>query len=74
MTEIGKFMILTGFLIMFAGLLLAFSDKLPFHPGRLPGDITWQKGNFSFYFPITTSILFSILFSLLWYLFGKFFR
>ncbi len=39
--------------------------------GRLPGDIHIQKGNFSFYFPITTSILFSLLLTLLFRLLGR---
>ncbi len=74
MTEFGKlFMMLGGFLFL-VGLVLAFSDKLPFHLGRLPGDISYQKGNFSFYFPITTSILLSIFLSLLLSLFSRFFR
>ncbi|HHD84230.1 MAG TPA: DUF2905 domain-containing protein, partial [Campylobacteraceae bacterium] len=51
-----------------------FSDKIPFNLGRLPGDIAIQKENFSFYFPITTSILLSIVLSMLFYLFDKFFR
>ena len=34
-------------------------------PGRLPGDIYIRRGNFSFYFPITTSIIVSIVLSLI---------
>ena len=36
--------------------------------GRLPGDIVVRRGNFSFYFPIATSIVISILLSLLFFL------
>ena len=36
--------------------------------GRLPGDIFIQRGNFSFYFPLTTSVLVSVLVSLLFFL------
>jgi len=32
--------------------------------GKLPGDIEFHRGNFSFYFPLTTSIIISILLSL----------
>jgi hypothetical protein len=39
--------------------------------GRLPGDIAFRRGNFSFYFPLTTSILASIILTLLMLLFGR---
>jgi hypothetical protein len=74
MTEIGKSIIFIGIMIVIIGVLLFFSDRLPFNLGRLPGDIAIKKENFSFYFPVTTSILISIVLSLLFYLFGKFFR
>ena len=74
MAEIGKSIIFLGLLIVIIGVILLFIDKLPFNLGRLPGDIAIKKENFSFYFPITTSIIISIILSLLFYLFGKFFR
>jgi len=74
MTEIGKSIIFIGIVIVITGIILLFSDRLPFNLGKLPGDISYKKEDFSFYFPITTSILISIVLSLLFYLFGKFFR
>ena len=74
MAEIGKSIIFIGIIVIIIGVLLLFSDKLPFNLGRLPGDISYKKENFSFYFPITTSILVSIVFSILFYLFGRFFK
>ena len=74
MVELGKSVIIVGIVIVLIGLLLTFSDKLPFSLGKLPGDIVYKKENFSFYFPITTSIIVSVLLSFLFYLFGKFFR
>ncbi len=74
MAEIGKSIIFVGIIIIIIGVLLLFSDKLPFNLGRLPGDISYKKENFSFYFPITTSILISIILSILFYIFSKFFR
>ena len=74
MAEIGKIIIIIGIVIVLIGILLTFSDKLPFSLGKLPGDIVYKKENFSFYFPITTSIIISIILSLLFYFFGKFFR
>ena len=74
MAEIGKGIIFIGIVIEIIGIILIFSDKLPFEFGKLPGDIVYKKENTSFYFPITTSIIVSIVLSLLLYLFGKFFR
>ena len=74
MAEIGKSLIFIGTLIIIIGVVLLFIDRLPFNLGKLPGDISYKKENFSFYFPITTSILISIVLSLLFYLFGRFFR
>ena len=74
MAEIGKGIIFIGIVMVIIGIILSFSDKLPFALGKLPGDIVYKKENFSFYFPITTSIIVSIVLSLLLYLFGKFFR
>ena len=42
------------------GLLLTFGSRVP-GLGRLPGDILVRKGNFTFYFPLLTSILLSLL-------------
>lgn len=74
MTEIGKSIIFIGIVIVIIGIILSFSDKLPFSFGKLPGDLTYQKDNFFFYFPIMTSIIISIVLSLGLYLFAKFFR
>ncbi|HZE20631.1 MAG TPA: DUF2905 domain-containing protein [Desulfobaccales bacterium] len=37
----------------------------------MPGDISYKKGNFTFYFPLGTSILLSIILSLILYLFFR---
>ncbi|WP_372523602.1 DUF2905 domain-containing protein [Sulfuricaulis sp.] len=39
--------------------------------GRLPGDIVIERGNYRFYFPLTTMILLSLFLSLLLWLFRK---
>jgi hypothetical protein len=39
--------------------------------GRLPGDFTVRRGNFSFYFPLATSIVVSILLTLIVTFFGR---
>lgn len=66
----GKTLIIIGIIMIIAGGLLMFGNKIPFF-GRMPGDISIQKKNFGFYFPITTCIIISIILSLLSWLFGK---
>ena len=34
--------------------------------GRLPGDIVVRRGAFSFYFPLTTSVLVSVVLTILY--------
>jgi hypothetical protein len=68
--EFGKALIVIGAVIIFIGILLMAVGKIPFL-GRLPGDIHIQKDNFSFYFPLTTSILVSIILSLIFWIFSK---
>jgi len=66
---IGKFLIITGAIIIAIGLVLLFTDKIPFL-GRLPGDIHIKRDGFSFHFPLVTSIIVSliltIILNLLW--------
>lgn len=67
-SQLAKFLIVVGGLLLLAGLLLYFFDRLPFGD-RLPGDIVVKKKGFTFYFPIATSILISIILSLvLWFI------
>lgn len=62
--QTGKYIIITGLIIVIAGLLVYFfSNKLTWL-GRLPGDIRIEKENFRLYFPITTMILLSLLLTL----------
>ncbi len=65
MSEVGKVLLLMGFVLLILGLLLTFFEKLPFGLGRLPGDIVIKRDNFTFYFPLGTSIILSVVLSLL---------
>ena len=71
MQQIGKFLIAAGCVIIVIGVFLYFGKTLSFL-GRLPGDIRIEKPNFTFYFPITTSILLSLLLSAIFYLISRF--
>lgn len=70
MAPVGKLLVLIGLVIVGAGVVLLLSDKIPWL-GRLPGDITVKRDNFTFYFPLATSILISVILSLLFWLFRK---
>ena len=70
MNELGKGLVILGAALIVVGVVLLFGPKVPFL-GRLPGDIVIKRENFSFYFPLATSIVLSILISLLLYLFNK---
>jgi len=66
LSGIGKAVFVIGLIIAAIGLLLMFFNKILFL-GKLPGDITIKKENFTFYFPIVTSIALSIILSLIFY-------
>jgi len=67
---LGKMLILLGVFIILMGLLLLLGEKIPWI-GKLPGDIIIRKKDFTFYFPLATSILISIILTLLFTLFRK---
>lgn len=67
---LARMLILFGLVLVAIGGILLFIGKVPFI-GRLPGDIYVQRKNFSFYFPLTTSILLSILLTILFSLFRR---
>lgn len=68
--HIGKILILAGALIALVGAALLLSGKIPWI-GRLPGDILIERKNFTFYFPLATSILVSLLLTLLFWFLGR---
>ena len=70
MPGIGKMLIILGVLFVILGLAITFADKIPYI-GRLPGDILIKREKFSFYFPLTTSIIISIILTILFSIFRK---
>lgn len=66
MRDIGRLLIVVGGVIVVAGILLMAFGRLGV--GKLPGDIVVRRGNFTFYFPLMTSILLSLILSLLFWL------
>ena len=65
MPQLGRAIIVFGVIMVLLGLILTFNERLPFRFGRLPLDFRYQRDNFSFYFPLGTSILLSIILSLI---------
>lgn len=82
---LGKALIVTGGLLALVGLVILLVEKGAGSGGplgewlgqwlgwfgKLPGDISVKRDGFSFYFPLTTSILISIVLSLLVYFLSK---
>ena len=74
MSELGK--ILLGFgvlLVILGGILLVagnLSGKAPWL-GRLPGDIYIRRENWTFYFPLATSLIISLILTIVFALFGR---
>ena len=72
MPPLGRVLIILGALLIVAGLVVSYSSFFSWlRLGRLPGDTTIKRPHFSFYFPITTSILLSLILTLVLYLFRK---
>ena len=63
----GKLLLIVGLVIAGLGVLIMLG--VPF--GRLPGDFSVKRGNFAFYFPLTTSIILSILLTLIFAFFRR---
>ena len=63
----GKALVLIGIGVAALGLVIMLGVPV----GRLPGDVYVKRGNFSFYFPITTSIILSIILTLIFSLFRR---
>jgi predicted MFS family arabinose efflux permease len=64
---VGKALVILGLIITGVGLLMMLGVPI----GRLPGDFNVRRGNFAFYFPLTTSIMLSILLTLLFAFFRR---
>jgi uncharacterized protein HemY len=67
----GKILVAFGLLIVAIGVVLMYSDKIPFL-GRLPGDINIKRENFELHFPIVTGIVISVVLSAVLWLISHF--
>lgn len=67
MNGTAKLLMIIGGIIFAVGFLAQFVKI-----GKLPGDIIVKKENFTFYFPVVTSILLSVILTVVLYLIGRF--
>ena len=70
MSDVGRMLVVVGVVLVLVGLVLTFAGRIP-GLGRLPGDIHIQRGNWSFYFPLATSLVLSVVLSLIFWLIGR---
>lgn len=65
----SRTLIVIGLVLIAAGLLWPWIDRLGL--GRLPGDIVVERSNFSFYFPLMTSLIISVAVSVILWLVNR---
>ncbi|MBX6752940.1 DUF2905 domain-containing protein [Thermorudis peleae] len=61
--QLAKVLLITGLCFVVVALVLLTLGRIPFL-GRLPGDIVYRRGNFTFYMPLATMLLLSLIFTL----------
>ena len=71
MEQVGRLLLVMGGILAVVGFVLMLGPRLPFRIGRLPLDIHYQRDNFSFYFPLGTSIVLSLLLTLVFSLLNR---
>ncbi|HLK84299.1 MAG TPA: DUF2905 domain-containing protein [Xanthobacteraceae bacterium] len=64
-----RFLIGLGLVILIVGIIWPILSRIGL--GRLPGDIVFQRGGVTFYFPLATCILISIVLSALFWLLSR---
>ena len=69
MQDLGRILLFTGVALLLAGGLVLLFSRLCM--ARLPGDFILRRGNFTFFFPLATSIIVSIVLTLLLWFFRK---
>ena len=69
-SQFGKTLIILGIVLAAVGGLFLTGGKIPWI-GRLPGDFIFRGKNFTFYFPLATSILISVVLTLIFYFFRQ---
>jgi len=68
--HVGRMLMGLGAVLLILGAVFLLAGRVP-HIGRLPGDIVWRRGSFTFYFPLASCLILSALISLLLWLLRK---
>ena len=68
---LGRALIVLGIVLLIAGIWITLGWRIPFRPGRLPGDIFFRRGPATFYFPVVTCIVLSVILTLILSLFRR---
>jgi hypothetical protein len=71
MSDLAKWMMLAGASVLLLGVVLWILSKIGIPFGRLPGDISVERGKFRLYFPLTTSLIISALLTFVFWLVRK---
>lgn len=70
MPDLGRPLVVIGLVVVAIGLVIMLAGRVPWL-GRLPGDIHVQRGNWTFYFPLATSLVVSVALTLVFWLVGR---
>ncbi len=71
--QTGKYIVIAGALVVLVGIIIYFFHDYFKWIGKLPGDISVEKENFRFYFPLATMIVFSLAITIIVNIVKKFF-
>jgi len=69
-SDLGRALVVLGLVLAATGVVLTFAGRVPWL-GRLPGDLQIQRGGWTFYFPLATSVLLSVVLTLALWVFGR---
>jgi hypothetical protein len=72
LAQLAKFLMFGGGFLLLAGAVLYLGSRI--FPSGLPGDISYSRGNFSFYFPIVTCIMLSVILTVVLNVISRLFR
>jgi uncharacterized protein YybS (DUF2232 family) len=69
-SDLGRVLIILGLVLAATGVALTFAPRVPWL-GRLPGDVQIQRGSWTFYFPLATSVLLSVVLTVILWIAGR---
>jgi hypothetical protein len=72
-SELGRFVLIAGLVLVFVGALLMLGGRIPWL-GRLPGDVVIQRDGFTFFFPLVTMLVVSVVLTIILNIAARLFR